>query len=362
LELTEHQQGVYDAVKEWFRGSKRQELTFGGYAGTGKTVTASVIASGDDFGYVHTVAPTGKAVRVLRSKGIHDAETIHSFVYRFVGKDANGQPIFDTKETEEPDLLVADESSMVPMPVYQDLLATGLRILWIGDHGQLEPVGEDAGLMKDPEIRLEEILRQAKESPILAFAHECRQGIPPRDRIDVPGLKVDRISDYLYDTERLLSFGQILVAFNRTRTSLNNRIREHLGFKAKVEVGDKLIIRRNNRRRRIFNGMIVVVEKIHELSGKEATVDLRDDDDRLLEEVKLDLRQLGNNQLVDPFPGVGLADYGYAITVHKSQGSQWDRVLVVEEFCPKWSMPRWRYTAQTRAAKELVYLTNEVKR
>lgn len=62
--------------------------------------------------------------------------------------------------------------------------------------------------------------------------------------------------------------------------------------------------------------------------------------------------------LIEPDKGLARAthwDYAYAITCHKAQGSEWPKVLVVEERCPLWEMPRWRYTAVTRASEELIY-------
>lgn len=361
LALTEEQHGIVESIKTWYREQPSQQcLTLGGYAGTGKTTLVKHLVS-DGFARIRVVTPTGKAAHVLRKKGV-DATTIHSFRYNCLGKDDDGELIFERKATEQPSLLISDESSMVPMPVFEDLVATGIRILWVGDHGQLEPVGLDAGLMRDPALKLETILRQAHDSPILSFAHRCRIGGAPV-AIDTPELVVDRVNGVdagRADTAWLLGFDQILVAFNRTRTFLNMQMRNARGFKGILEEGEKIICLRNDRRRALFNGMIVTVTKVRRLLPDIVEADVVTDDGRAIPELQIWRDQFNKYKPLDAPKTVSLFDYGYAITCHKSQGSEWDRVLVIEEWCDKWSMARWRYTAITRAARELVYLSNDV--
>jgi exodeoxyribonuclease-5 len=67
-------------------------------------------------------------------------------------------------------------------------------------------------------------------------------------------------------------------------------------------------------------------------------------------------RQFGQEQRLDNIRNRTLWDFGYAMTVHKSQGSEWERVAVFEQIAPAWSAARWRYTAATRASRELVYI------
>jgi len=361
IALTPEQQDAVAQIVDWYRNQPgAQCLTLGGYAGTGKTTLVKHLVA-DGFARIGVVTPTGKAAHVLRRKGV-EAQTIHAFRYNCMGKDDDGELIFERKATERPSLLIADESSMVPMPVYEDLLATGLRILWVGDHGQLEPVGQDAGLMRAPAIKLETILRQAQNSPILAFAHLCRTGGRPL-ATDNPELIVDRINGVdagRAETSWLLGFDQILTAFNRTRVFLNMQIRAAKGCKRVLEVGEKLICLRNDRRRALFNGMIVTVERVTRVLPDTVVADVRADDGRLIRDLEIWREQFHKYKPLDAPRGMSLFDYGYAITCHKSQGSEWDRVLVIEEWCDKWSMARWRYTAATRAAKELVYLSDDV--
>lgn len=363
MNLSEEQQAAFDRIVTWYREQPRKQcLTLGGFAGTGKTTLVSALLEAK-VAHIGVVAPTGKAAEVLRRKGVACAETIHSFLYNFQGEDLEtGELQFLRKEeTARPQLLICDESSMVPLPIYQDLLATGLRILWVGDHGQLEPVGEDAGLMRNPEIRLETIHRQAANSPILAYAHHVRMGGEPYaaagDALNIAAIEgIDRgYADPLW----LCAFDQILTAFNRTRVFLNMQIRAAAGYGAQRLVeGEKVIVLQNKRDKGLFNGSIVTVERIHRDRPDAWEVTLRTDDGRT-PHVELWKGHFHKEKRVVGTPkNVVIADYGYAITCHKSQGSEWDRILVIEEPSDHWSMARWRYTAATRAAQVLEYRTN----
>ena len=108
----------------------------------------------------------------------------------------------------------------------------------------------------------------------------------------------------------------------------------------------------------VFNGQILTIESLANNTARTIAAECVTDDGRKVElpllksqfgNKPIDARGLNNSQ------NIVLADYGYAITVHKSQGSEWDKVLVVDEQCQMWEAKRWRYTAITRAASELKY-------
>ena len=357
--LTDEQQTARNRIVHWYKNTPQSQcLTLGGYAGTGKTTLIKHLVD-EGFASIKVLTPSGKAAQVLRKKGV-PAQTLHSFLYTCLGADEDGQLIFETKDTDPPALMIVDESSMVSRTVYEDALAEGCRILWVGDHGQLEPVGDDAGLMKSPALRLETIHRQADDSPILDFATDARLGVQPL-AMTVDGLTVGRLNGVhrgQADTDWLLSFDQIIVAFNSTRVAINRQIRAHKGYDQVLHVGEKVICLRNNRKLGLFNGMILTVKRI---TGD--TIDVETDEGRILRRIDFCREQFNSLTTIKDAPySLSLFDYGYAITCHKAQGSEWDRVLVIEGRCDKWSMSRWRYTAATRAAKDLVYLTDDVTR
>ena len=86
---------------------------------------------------------------------------------------------------------------------FHDLLSFGLPVLFVGDHGQLEPIGTSAGLMADPHVRLETIHRQARGNPILRLATALREGRPtpywddPRGRLRVLGGRFGHVGSSL---------------------------------------------------------------------------------------------------------------------------------------------------------------------
>ena len=110
-----------------------------------------------------------------------------------------------------------------------DLESFGTKILYVGDHGQLEPVGDDPGLMSDPEIRLEQIHRQAAQSAIVRFAHHMREGSPPTT-FRVPQGVMRNVHLCRGLPPDLARHDVVLCGFNRVRVAVNRKIRKARGF------------------------------------------------------------------------------------------------------------------------------------
>ena len=166
MRLTSEQRHV---LKEVVRLPKH-EVTVGGRAGTGKTtVIRHLVGLLPRFA---VCAYTGKAVNVLKSKGV-DARTIHSLIYKAY-TDEERKVYFSLAADLGCDGIIVDEASMVSRSIYEDLRSFGKPLVFVGDHGQLEPVGDDFNLMRDPDYRLETIHRNAGE--IAHFADYIRQG------------------------------------------------------------------------------------------------------------------------------------------------------------------------------------------
>jgi exodeoxyribonuclease-5 len=138
---------------------------------------------------------------------------------------------------------------------------------------------------------------------------------------------------------------------------VNRTVRRLIGHDSDVLVapGDKLICLRNNRQWGVFNGQQIVVRGIAYEMDFEIGLEAETDDGRFITLPCLK-SQFGRN-LIEDFRSqdVVLADYGYALTAHKAQGSEWDDVLVLEELSSKWDSRRWRYTVATRAKERLIY-------
>ena len=370
IELTEEQQEAVDAIAEWAAGNGN-EISLGGYAGTGKTTIIRYLVEGIAAKAV-VLTPTGKAACVLRSKGI-DADTIHSFIYRCVGevekKNGEMKPVFERKEAEEVlfrGIIIVDEASMVNQEMANDLrsLDLGFRIIWVGDHGQLPPVGGDPGIMRSPNIVLTTIHRQAEKSPIIRLAHRVRAG-EPFGRLRSPDESVvfvenAKSANKIVDVSIRCELDTVLVGMNSVRHDVNAEYRERIGFHDPLCVGDKVICLLNNRKLDIFNGQTFKITELGEVStwgGMPWEQDATIHDGEREVDVRILLTRLGKQSSRDDenrSRDACLFDYAYAITVHKSQGSEWNRVGLVDCYSSIWENNRWRYTGVTRAKDRLV--------
>lgn len=368
LELSTDQQNALDAIDKWL-DTDDQELTLGGYAGTGKTTLIKQVRVNHFNLNTAVCALAGKAVHVLQRKGIHLASTIHSTIYN-TRVDAEGNYHFDLKDPDDEsyDLIIVDEASMVSTKLYTDLLKFAPKILWVGDHGQLEPIGDNPNLMAHPQIRLERIHRQAKNSPIIQFAYVLRTDLH-HGHIPGPNLKLIPFDDAGDIIAAAISppgepHTQIICAFNKTRHFINETFRTHRYKDLSpqiIEVGDRLICLRNDRDLGIFNGMLAEVTKINNITPSSIDLTLSiDDGERTINHIKIIAAQLGADKINErPPPKHTYWDYAYAITCHKAQGSEWDNCIVYEELAPAlWSPERWCYTAATRASKTLTYISD----
>lgn len=362
IELTPEQAKAISEIKTWF---KNRYTTFpprpfklAGLAGTGKSTLVPYIIDdlGLDDSQVRYCAYTGKAALVLRKKGL-PATTIHKLIYKPVelpdGKVIfvkNFQMDFGVK------LILVDESSMVDKKLQEDLESYGIPVLYIGDHGQLPPVSSDiANIMLHPDYRLETIHRQAMDNPIIWIAHQARQGM--KIKVGSYGNKVQKLTHKNFRDEHMWKASQILCGKNATRNVINQKFRVQAGFHTSPYPlpEDKLICLKNSSANGLINGMIGACINYdidtHMLS-------FESDEDLYYNLPVVDCIFLGSKpekyiKEVEQF------DFGYAITVHKSQGSQFEKVLLIEEQLAGGSdnHRRWLYTGITRAIDKLIIVS-----
>lgn len=359
ISLTDEQQLAVDKIKLFLSpADKSLSFRFGGYAGTGKTTVIKALLEqlSTEFPVV-VCAFTGKAVSVLQRKGVWCAQTLHSLMYD-VETLPGGLIEFHKKQklTPDPRLIIVDEASMISSELYKDLLSFNKKIVFVGDPAQLEPVGDNPNLMRINDFTLTKIHRQAEESPIITLASKVRAGFIPMKTL-VPGLEVKNKD---LTGPLMLSVKQVIVARNATRNTFNKKFRLHYKRPPQTIVeGEKLICLRNNASFGVFNGMIFWVTKIHEEFKQHYLVNLKDETDKELIRIPVwkDPFLIEVNKDTRIPREFVYCDYGYAITCHKSQGSEWESVLVYDEPMPPhvWEMKRWRYTAITRAANNLIY-------
>jgi exodeoxyribonuclease-5 len=357
IALSDEQEKILDRLIE--NRHRYPVQTLGGLAGTGKTTLLATLA-----GELPTWQPcafTGRAAHVMCQKGIALARTIHGVIYT-PNPNEDGTVTFLLRpryEVADIDGFLVDEASMVSRQLHRDMVSFGKPIIFVGDHGQLPPVGDDVYLMADPDYRLEAIHRNA--GPIAHFAGYLRGGgAAGAYRIDCvtcdaknnSAVTVVRGADV--DDKDLPGAGQIICAFNKTRVAINGNIRKQLGRAELVEPGDRVICLRNNRRAGLFNGMTGTVEDVDPVYDTMTfTADAGD-----VHEVTFDPGTFGREKYeIDYSPRAPHPfDYSYALTCHRAQGGEWDKVTVVEQKCGKWEHTRWSYTAASRAKSELVWI------
>lgn len=329
---------------------------------------------------------TGKAALVLRRKGL-PATTIHKLIYDTVyetvtKKREDGseyvyvKTTFVKKERLEDDenikLLIFDECSMISEKLWEDLMTFGKKIVVLGDPGQLPPIFGSSPITKEePDVFLTEIMRQAKDNPIIHIATLAREG----KRIDYGwyGNEVYVGNKNFLPDDVITGSDIIITTLNDTRDRMNYYIREeikHINTPLPA-MGEKLICRRNNWEEALngiplVNGTIGTVRNSVNVAedGKSLFVDFQPEgfSTSYFDQLECDLR------LFDPkltaserkeitgsktLKGNAL-EFGYAITAHLSQGSQWGNVLYYYEPFGKEEFRRQLlYTGVTRAEKTL---------
>jgi len=284
IQLSNDQEKAIEVLFKWFNSpKKRQYITLGGYAGTGKTTVISIFRA-----ELHKLYPdikvafcsyTGKAARVLKnklkeSKSVlkkDSISTIHSLIYAPMLSKSGEIIGWELKEQGEFDLVIVDEASMVDNEIWKDLLSLGKPIIAVGDHGQLPPIRGNFNLMQKPDIKLEQIHRQAEGNPIIHLSILAREkGEVPfgtfnnkvrkynRNEEDSKEYMVDQLNGYRDDT-------LVLCGYNTTRVRLNKFIRSSLEIETeRPTINDRVICLKNNHKKHIYNGMkeeILILQK-----------------------------------------------------------------------------------------------------
>lgn len=405
------QELAIEAMTRWMNSpDSPQVFLLVGPAGTGKTTLAGRIAASSSRRWLYA-SYTGKAALVMQQKGCEDARTIHSLIYRPDGeamaaaekaeakakKKAKGktgqekgsggsagdgdpsrsklQPQFrlwDDSPLCWARGLIVDEFSMVDQEVGKDILSFGKKVLVCGDQDQLPPVsGGGFFTGRTPDFALTKVYRQAAGSGILDLATHVREGRSLRDRVgwsspsgDCEVISRDgRAASEIM--ERMVSADQVIVGTNRTRHQFNDRYRRLSGIASPYPVvGDKVICLRNDRRAGLLNGSRWrVLEQSLWSDARVVEMTLATEDGTTPGQVTVRSwtdHFLGKEKQLDELGPVRMSrqefDFGYYVTCHKAQGSQWDDVVLYDEsgVFDQDTRRRWLYTGVTRAARRLL--------
>lgn len=391
MELTRKQQEGLNIAIQRFRSHERYTV-ISGYAGSGKSTLVRFIIEALDLpeDQVCFAAYTGKAAQVLLKKGNLNACTLHRLLY-------NSYPLPDGSFIRKPvpslapyKLIVVDEISMVPMSLMKQLAKYPVHVICLGDPFQIPPIfkDEDNHLLDHPHVFLDEIMRQAQESEIIRLTMAIREGRP---------IHKYKGKDVIVAEQKDLSTGmlkwadQVICATNAQKAILNEQMRQLRGIDDQnPQDGDKLICLRNywdfyseDNIEPFINGTIGYVKNSYNTffklpywaGGQQISIfacDFLSDSGRNFKDLNIDKKMilqekdsldsktkfiLGKNPKTRHLIPLEFS-YGYAITGHRAQGSQWENVLVREEKFPfsREEHRRWLYTCCTRPSSKLILI------
>ena len=367
-------------------------LVLTGGPGTGKTTTLNAIIKilKDKGKKVLLSAPTGRAAQRMSELTGDEAKTLHRLLE--VSWDKHDNPVFNKNERNQLkcDALIVDEVSMVDTFIFESVmraLPLGCRLVLVGDSDQLPSVGPgnvlgdliDSGII--PVVRLNEIFRQAQQSLIVTNAHKIVNGEMPvlsntdkdffflqrNNKTDVTNVIIDLCVNRLPKAYGYSAFDNIQVLSPSKKgelgtAELNSKLQNALNPKSddKQEVtigsktfrtGDKVMQIKNNYDIRwfkdngetgegIFNGDIGIIEKI----------------DKKTKIIKISFY---DKTAAYTYESASDLDFAYAVTVHKSQGNEFDAVIIpMFQGPPQLYYRNLLYTAVTRAKKTLILVGN----
>lgn len=379
---TQQQSKAISNIVQWYGQKNRQVFYMAGYAGVGKSTIAELAIKAirkkhKKMKNVRTAAYTGKAASVLRRKGIDNAQTIHGLIYSPSIDKETREVRFSLNEfggAAEADLILLDEISMVDEKTANDLKSFGKKILVMGDPGQLPPVkGAGAFTNQKPDVFLDEIHRQAADSPIIELATMARKGEPLTvgyKKGDVEVMKLTKqTADLIYREDT-----QVICGLNKVRWTITQRIRTHLGIKSREpQVGETIICCRNNHALGIFNGAIgtlLAVREEQHPTGRIYMMEVAIEGvDKTLKDIPVDPFHFENHfnngtsqkrQILKKEDRLEEFDWGYALTAHKAQGTSWPHVTVIDDSRSfKENRNNWIYTSLTRAETGLTILLRD---
>ena len=410
-QLSDDQTKAFDQVLKWSTSRSTKVYSVGGYAGTGKSTLTAVLAEELVLNKRKAVAfltPTAKAACVLRNK-LSTSQlpsdvyigTVHGFMYipvtdargellgwkrRYFEKQGDTYVCRQDAQVPKLDLIVVDESSMVNEAMEEDILSFGVPVLAVGDHGQLPPVIGRSTWMRSPTVRLEKIHRQAADNPVLALATYVREngGLPKNfgtyaeKEFEIKYMKsLKELQEPLTRAYDQRGQHEVAVACytNRVRCILNKGIHiELFGDLVNAEFPTKStqVICLKNSDRMLVNGMRGFCVSEPETKQCWEVGEVEFPDESFVYKGPMWKYQFGSQSLpknVDEASEIAklqiekmdecgaFFDFGYALTVHKLQGSSVEELFIVlEQSCKPKEFSRWLYTAITRASQKLHFV------
>lgn len=360
-----------------------------------KTIISEYLDIDEDK--VLACAPTGVASFRLREQGWKNSSTVHQSLYNYkvledFDDEGNTITIFDRQVIDEEelkenyDIILVDEAGMLEKELYEDLMKLDIPKIFIGDPAQLPPVGNPTDLLDSPDYTLTKPVRQTEDSDILEIATNLREG---------EKIFIKNYSDVLIDgikninTEYLLRADQVICSTNKTKDKINDFFRKEKGINSKLPVlGDRVIFLENkweikdNNNNPVVNGLQGVITDINSSyttkTGKrgvnkdkvmmftEATIttDYGEFKDILIDVrpfiegqySEIHLKKMKKRKKMTPIMQLCKIDFSYCLTVHKMQGAEKNKIVIIEEQFPYKKEESYKslYTALTRAKEKAI--------
>lgn len=399
IELNTSQQKVFNDAINWWRRGTEQTFEISGPPGSGKSflIDKIVKALKIDSNRIAPMAYTGSAAINMRTKGMYSARTIFSWLYDFIEVPVlndKGEPILDPVFNKpkfkmrfvpksylpDIDLIIVDEAGMVPEEMRNIIDSMGIPVIAAGDIDQLPPVAGKSGYLTEPwkVHKLTEIMRQANDNTIVQFSQMLIKGIEiPHGKFkNVTVLYEDEINDNMIAQSDIVICGK-----NTTRDNINNHIRHDMfGFTNPTpNLGERLVCRKNNWQIEsgginLTNGLVgncITMIGPDSFNQKDVTFKMSfkpDIIDSYFKDIDVDLRYMtsdkkGRDALLETnFSKGNKFEFGYAITTHMSQGSEFNRGMYFEEYLNKNINRNLHYVGITRFKQHCIYVKKRPRR
>jgi len=388
MELTNDQIYANMALESWWNSyDSKQTFEISGKSGSGKSSLIHYfidrIGLKDDE--VLFLAYAGKGAQQITVRNKVSAQTIHSAIYDYYeeyDKDLkgrlilkkNGKPktkmVFRLKNhlPKKIKLIVLDEGSQVNKQIAEDLLSFGIPIVVLGDLNQLPPVMGESYFLKEPDVILNQIMRQSEDSPIVYLANEVLDGNELKYGV-YGNSAVIRKSDL-----SLFQFREadiVLTGTNRLRQAINNLYREEIKEIHNLDyphIGEKVICTKNNwqkcldKKFFLVNGTTGYVDDVNRgtYNGYSMEMDFKPDyTNKVFKNIKFDYKHMyytGDPSLENKMTFLDRFEFAYAVTVFKYQGSEANNVLFMAEnfYRDKETQKKFLYTGITRARDKVI--------
>ena len=394
----DEQEFLIQKAVEWFHSGTNQVFEFAGPPGAGKSFVLNEIVTRIGLDPLTEIAPmsfTGSASLVMRMKGLFSARTAHSWIFNISAvpmKDKNGKtmmdklmncpimiPKFIPVKSLDPKikLIIVDEAYSMPRTLRKTIEKFGIKILACGDPNQLPPVNDEPAFLYDPRnvYMLTKCMRQLGRDDINFISNRVSMGLPLLNGYHGNSLVID--AEDLTDG-MLLWADVVICGTNKTRDSINKRIRALRGYTSDLPgYGEKIVCRNNNWLEGIkadngyiinmCNGLIGTVVNNPDVSsfdGKMFSVDFMPD--LAPSSIFMNSRCNYNHMIADNENRIKIRnnkwepgnkmEFAYCITSHIAQGSQFHKVVYIEEYMHPSIQNKINLVGASRADQQLIYV------